>query len=172
MSYNVKGNVLASQVCLVCVFLSFHSMLRQSLETGSHFFLFSFTGFESNLCFFFSLHESDTTVSHHSSSPFYSFLFCIFLPPKWDEMRGKLLQEAERVMQVFDGSVSVLLHITVFVDPFPLLEKEKCTKKDFVSYRQLWSGFTGERDGEKARVKGKSDKTVPDCLHVCWVFFD
>lgn len=78
-------------------------------------------------------------------------------------------------MQVFDRSASVLLHIAVLVAPYPLLKKIKHTQTQrkglgVVPTALKWPH--GERGGGKARVKVKSDKTVPDCLHVCWVFFD
>lgn len=55
-------------------------------------------------------------------------------------------------------------------------EKNK-KKKDFASYRQLLKWLHRERGGGKEGTlnvlkggKKKSDKTVPDCLHVCRIF--
>lgn len=80
-------------------------------------------------------------------------------------------------MQVSDRSVSVLLHVAVFVAPFPrpLGKKEKNAPKKKRTLCRTDSSEVAKQENEmerKAEVKVKSDKTVPDCLHVCWVFFD
>lgn len=73
-------------------------------------------------------------------------------------------------MQVFERSVSVLLHIAM-LPPSPCLKQQnKHTKKGFRVVPTALKWPHGERGGEQAGVKVKSDKTVPDCLHVCWVF--
>lgn len=92
----------------MCVFLSFHSTLEAIFGGRKSCFLFRFTDFECDLrlLFFVFLHERDTSVSHHSSSPVLQLSILYFFNPfpsqstahgifpKWDEMRGKLFKDA------------------------------------------------------------------------------
>lgn len=51
-------------------------------------------------------------------------------------------------MQVFDRSVSILLHIAIFVAPFPLLEKKKTTHKKKRTLCRTDSSEVASRENE------------------------